>query len=68
MMPSPEQWLILAVIPKLGMSYHFCFSGGKAETESNVEISKIMTVSSGHMCLSRGNEKQTREFEATCVM
>lgn len=50
MVVFPEHCLILAVTPKLGMSYHFYFSGGKAETESNAEISKIMTVSHLAMC------------------
>lgn len=33
------------------ISVAFCFSGGKAETESNTEISKIMTVSHLVMCV-----------------
>lgn len=64
----PEHWLIIAVIPEQGMSYRFCFSAGKAETELCRDFKDHDCLSSGHMCLSGGNEKQTREFLAACLM
>lgn len=48
----PKHWQILTVILELDMSYYFHFSTGKAKTERNIEISKIMSVSHPDTCVS----------------